>query len=630
MKYPILDTIRTQADLKALPDAQMDALAAEIREFLVEHVSENGGHLASNLGVVELTMALHRAFDLPSDRIIFDVGHQSYVHKLLTGRKESFSTLRTGDGLSGFTNRAESPCDAFGAGHSSTSLSAALGFVAADALKGEKHYTVAVIGDGAFTGGMIHEALNNCPKSSHLILILNENEMSISRNIGRYARHLAKLRASKGYLRTKGATRSVLRFLPPLYKLVRAIKQAFKNMLYHSNYFEEMGVFYLGPANGNDYRAVSRLLTEAKNANQTTVIHLKTKKGKGHPPAEAAPNAYHNIPPRGVTPPARTFSKAFGEQLCRMAEDDPSICAITAAMCDGTGLKPFRDAYRSRFFDVGIAEEHALTFAAGLAAAGMKPVFAVYSTFLQRGYDNLIHDIALQSLPVTVAIDRAGLNVRDGATHHGIFDVAMLMGIPNFALYAPITEAQLAAALSLSLDSGAPAAIRYPHADSVQQALEAAFPPPASAEPAAQLLPRADAAAHAGASCLILTYGQIAGEALRAEAELTAQGIPCGTVLLSTLKPLAPSIEAIKPYIESATHLLFLEEGIRAGGVGACLGDALARKGLLAGKTYDVLAIDDHFAQVLPAGEKYRAAGISASDAVEVLRMRCEASAVLE
>ena len=625
MSYPILDSLHAEADFRALPDAVMPELAKELRAFLIEHVQKTGGHLASNLCVVELTLALHKCLDLPNDRLIFDVGHQSYVHKILSGRKDAFDTLRTGEGLSGFTKRSESPYDAFGAGHSSTSLSAALGFAAADALKGEAHYTVCVIGDGAFTGGMIHEALNNCPKKSHLILILNENEMSISRNIGRYALHLAKLRASRGYLRTKNATKSVVERIPllgkPLFYALRAVKQAVKNLLYRSNYFEEMGIFYLGPADGSDYAQLKRLIEEAKHTGQTTVIHVRTQKGCGYAPAMDAPNTYHGIPPAGEAVLTKTFSTRFGQKLTDMARENPAICAVTAAMGEGTGLSPFCAAHPQRYYDVGIAEEHAMTFCAGLAAAGMRPVFAVYSTFFQRAYDQLLHDVALQKLPVTVVLDRAGLNLHDGATHHGIFDVSLILGIPGVSLYAPVTYAALDAALRTALSADAPCAIRYAHAQESEAIVNAFYANADGASDAALLAPRLDENARQGAPYLIVTYGRIATEALRAKELLLAQGISCGVVLLTDLRQSQPLPPELTEAVCAAKHLLFLEEGIRLGGAGMRFYDHLKQAGLLCDCTWDLLAIDNSFVETMPQGEIYRAAGISAEDAARCLAL---------
>ncbi len=592
-RYPLLFSINSPADLRAMPADRMPALCEEIRAFLIENVPKTGGHLASNLGVVELTVALHRVFDTPQDRLIFDVGHQCYVHKLLTGRREAFGDLRKPGGLSGFTRRDESEYDVFGAGHSSTSLSAALGFARADQLAGRDCFTVAVVGDGAYTGGMIHEALNNCAPDLPLIIVLNENEMSISRNIGGFARYIAGVRNSRHYRRAKNFTIRHLPRIPligkPLYRLLRAIKQAIKNRLYSSNYFEEMGLYYLGPADGNDYAATEYLLRVARNKNESVILHLSTKKGKGYVPAEEAPSQYHSVYPQkreGVG-----FSEAVGDCLTALATDDPTVTAITAAMREGTGLTPFFAAHPARAFDVGIAEAHALTFAAGLAAAGMKPYVAVYSTFLQRAYDNLLHDVALQSLPVRVLVDRAGLSSGDGPTHHGIFDVAFLSHIPGIALYAPATIASLRAVLADSLAAASPLAIRYENRTEDERILSAFYP---DGDYAAYGVRPDFTTPDEAADGVILTYGAITAEALRAAELLRARGLRIGVVLLETLAPYEATAERLLPYLASSAHILFLEEGIRDGGAGMLIGDRLFTLGVKA--PYTVLAIDGHFA----------------------------------
>ncbi len=611
-----LEQLHTVADLHGMSVADLEALASQIRPFLVEKVMQNGGHLASNLGVVELTLALHATMHFPHDRLIFDVGHQSYVHKILTGRKDAFDTLRTGNGLSGFTKRAESEYDAFGAGHSSTSVSAAIGFAKADALAGRDNVTVAVFGDGAFTGGMLHEALNNCPKNARLILILNENEMSISPNIGHYSTHLSKIRCSKGYVHTKQATKSILPKIPligkPLYRIIRAIKSRIGRMVYRGNYFEEMGLHYVGVVDGHQIDRLIAVLEDARNSHHTTVIHIKTQKGKGYAPAEEAPDIYHGISPNGVLARGAGFSETFGKILCEMAETDETVCAITAAMADGTGLVPFQKAYPNRFFDVGIAEEHAITFAGGLAGGGMKPYVALYSTFLQRGYDNMVHDIALQNLPVTVMIDRAGLNLHDGATHHGILDVSFLSAIPNLTLFAPLTYDSLRDAMYLSKEKGTPCAIRYPSGQALQGA-EETLPREDS-----RVMLRTDAVAKQAPPCMIVTYGRITAEAQKAQAMLKTQGVDCGLCVMEQLKPLAPVAEKMLPLLQNCQKVLFLEEGMRAGGVGMLLGDWMSRQNLHI--PYRILAIDDSFVESMEK-DFYHSAGIGAQD---ICRAFCE------
>ncbi len=600
--YSLLNGIHSPNDLKTLPADQLDKLAEEIRAFLVDRVLKNGGHLASNLGVVELSLAIHRVFSSPHDHIIFDVGHQAYIHKLITGRREAFDTLRQGGGLSGFPKRSESEHDCFGAGHSSTSLSAALGFAEADRLAGSDAYTVCVLGDGAYTGGMIHEALNNCRKKLRLIIVINENEMSISKNIGRFAKTLSRLRSSKGYFRTKNATTSFLQRIPligtPLFRGLRRFKIGMKAALYGSNYFENLGLYYLGPVDGNDEEAVERLLQEAKESKQSCVIHLKTKKGKGYAPAEENPDRYHGVAPAGtVVPDGNNFSEEMGEVLTAAAVKNEKICAITAAMVNGTGLVKFKNTYPSRFFDVGIAEEHAITFAAGLAANGYRPVAAIYSTFLQRAYDNIIHDVALQDLPVVFCIDRAGLNASDGATHHGLFDVAFLSQIPNIKIYTPITRAALSVALNCALRDNGPVAIRYPSGYEDPAIAEAFY---GNATPVGigvrnnYLHTPSDTP-----ECLdavIITHGRIAKEALAACDILKDKSKTVGVLLLEQLKPYDQTAKEIIPLLpKKPCKVVFLEEEIRAGGMGMMLSDALKDAPVMQNKTVRIMAVDDHF-----------------------------------
>ncbi|MBQ4065517.1 MAG: 1-deoxy-D-xylulose-5-phosphate synthase [Clostridia bacterium] len=605
--YPLLNQIDSPSDLKGLDESRLPALCGEIREFLCDTVLRKGGHLASNLGVVEMTVALHRVFDFSRDRLIFDVGHQSYTHKLLTGRREHFDTLRQRGGLSGFTKRSESEYDPFGAGHSSTSVSAALGFAEAERLKGTNAYTVAVLGDGAFTGGMVHEALNNCRKDLKLIIILNENEMSISRNTGAFADHIARLRASKGYYGTKRRTVKAIKRIPllgdPLFRGIRRVKQWAKDTLFKSNYFEDLGFYYLGPADGNDLPKVERLLREAVNAGQSTVIHLRTVKGKGYEPAEKAPGSYHSVAPEGKAS-VRNFSAEAGEILTEMASD-PRVCAVTAAMADGTGLTTFGDAVPDRFFDVGIAEEHALTFSAGLAADGFKPYFAVYSSFLQRGYDNVIHDIALQKLPVTLLVDRAGLSDGDGPTHHGIFDVAFLSQIPNVEIYTPSTLASLREAMNRSLHADHPVAIRYPNGGDRQDVAERFLHGNDTV--------RADFSRDAMPDAVIVTYGRIVTEAMAAcDMRNQEKDASCGVLLLEKLKPygeIAEAIEALLP--PSVKKVIFLEEGIANGGAGMILREKIT---LPDGCAYHHLAIDDVFDTDRVTGNIYADFGIGRED----------------
>ncbi len=617
---PILPAIHSPADVHALPEAAIPALCDEIRETLVETVTRNGGHLASNLGAVELSVAIHRVFDCPRDHIIFDVGHQSYIHKLLTGRYERFSTLRQGGGLSGFTKRDESEYDCFGAGHSSTSLSAALGFAQADRMAGLDAYTVVVVGDGAFTGGMIHEALNNITPGLQLIIILNENEMSISKNIGRFATHMARLRRKSGYFNAKAGISRFIKRIPGigngLFRAIRDTKKAFKNALYGSNYFEDMGLYYLGPADGNDYESVERLLREAKRVKESVVIHLKTRKGKGYEPAEADPGFYHGMSPAG-TQSVENFSHRLGEILIAESERDDRICAITASMSEGTGLESFRTARPERFYDVGIAEEHALTFAAGLAAGGYRPVTAIYSSFMQRAYDQVIHDIALQHLPVVMCIDRAGLNQADGATHHGMFDVAFLSSIPGITIYTPITFAGLALSVRAALSSETPTAIRYPNGGESARVMETFY----GGETPATIGVRADytSAEKESLRAVMIVHGRMVTEALAARDKLAERGIRAGVLLCEYLKPYDRLAEEVHALLPDGVPLLLAEEEIRAGGFGMMLSDALDKHPAYTPRPRRILAVEDEFVIQTKPEPIRRTAGVDAEAIVEAI-----------
>ena len=612
-EFNILDSVNCPSDVKALDEKELQKLCEEIRGFLVEKVTENGGHLASNLGVVELSVALHRVFETPKDRIIFDVGHQSYVHKMLTGRKDCFDTLRQNGGLSGFTKRSESEHDAFGAGHSSTSVSAALGFAEADKLSGSDAYTVAVLGDGAFTGGMVHEALNNSKRDLKLIVVINENEMSISKNIGRFADSLSKIRISESYFNTKLATAKFLSAIPlvgkGILKLLKNTKRAMKNALYGSNYFENMGLYYLGPVDGNDIAAVEDVLRLAKKQKDSVIVHIKTQKGKGYAPAEKDADKFHSLSPAGAKSNT-DFSKEFGKIITELGKKDESIVAITAAMCDGTGLSKFKASYPERIFDVGIAEPHAVTFAAGLAAGGKKPFVAIYSTFLQRAYDNIIHDVALQGLPVCFCIDRAGLNPADGPTHHGIFDVAFLSQIPNLEIYTPATYSALEAALKKAHDANKPCAVRYPRGGESQLVKEYFY---SGEQNGVGVLCDFEGAKP---DAVIVTYGRIAEEAINAKKSLEQKGIAVGIVLLEFLKPYDRLCgEYIAKMLEDRNSpIIFLEEGIKNGGAGMILADTLAEKFGYNREKMRVVAIDDSFGYGAKNEDIYKTLGISAED----------------
>lgn len=619
-KYEMLESLEGERSLRSLSLNEVSELNKEIREYLIENVSRTGGHLASNLGAVELSVALHRVFDTPYDHIVWDVGHQAYVHKMLTGRLSKMNTLRQAGGISGFPKRSESEHDCFGAGHSSTSLSAALGFAEADKLSGSDAYTVAVVGDGAFTGGMIHEALNNCSRDLKLIIIINENEMSISKNIGRFAQNMSRIRVKKGYFKFKRRVARVVNGIPfvgkKLFRFIKARKKSLKNALYGSNIFEDLGLYYLGPVNGNDYNTVEELLREAKGLGESVVIHIKTKKGKGYKPAEENPSFYHGMPPAGKKQEGKTYSEVFGETAVSLAESDPKVCTITAAMCEGTGLSEFRKRFPERFFDVGIAEEHAVTFAAGLSANGYTPIFAVYSTFLQRGYDQLIHDAALQSLPVVFGIDRAGLNACDGATHNGVFDVAFMSEIPGLYIYTPATLEGLRLSLTEAVNKRQLAAVRYPsgreegiikerfYGDTMPDSIAIRTTLPKDRREEFQVL--------------IVTHGRIAKEALEAEDKLKVKGITACTVLCEFIKPYDKLADLVEKYLPSSPcAVVFVEEEIRSGGFGMMLSYELRERKRFRNKHFDIVALNSGF-EIRGTGKTmYESARVSADFIVD-------------
>lgn len=469
----LLETIEQANDIKKIRKEDLNDLAQEIRDFLIKTISVTGGHLGANLGAVELTMALHLALNLPQDKIIWDVGHQSYTHKILTGRKDEFQTLRQFHGLSGFPKRKESPCDVFDTGHSSTSLSAGLGLVKARDITGGSETIVSVIGDGSMTGGMAYEALNNASKlETNFIIILNDNNMSISENVGGMSKYLNSIRTASGYLDLKKGIYNALQGTKrgdSTISRIRRAKSSFKQLVIPGMMFEDMGITYLGPVDGHDINAMVTTILAARRVEGAVMIHVMTQKGKGYRPAERHPARFHGTEPfdieTGIPSHPRTvanYTDIFSTVMCKLGQRDEKIVAITAAMPDGTGLKRFHNMYPDRFFDVGIAEQHAVTFAAGLAAGGMKPIVAVYSSFLQRAYDQILHDVCLQNLPVVFAIDRAGLVGSDGETHQGVFDFSYLSGIPNMHICAPKNKWELSDMLKFAVALGAPAAVRYP------------------------------------------------------------------------------------------------------------------------------------------------------------------------
>lgn len=618
MEYSLLDGINSPSDLKKLNKDQISVLASEIRQFLIESVEERGGHLASNLGVVELTLAIHSVFDSPRDHIIFDVGHQCYVHKILTGRRERFHELRKPGGLSGFTLMRESEHDAFGAGHSSTSISAAIGYAEAETLSGRKAHTVCVTGDGAFTGGMIHEALNNCKSELPLVIVLNENGMSISANKGAFASYLSRVRASESYRKLKDGTKNIIDAIPligkPLHKLFSFAKKTLTRIVYKPNYFEDLGLYYIGPVDGHDYSKICKALKIAKQTGKACVVHVKTVKGKGYTPAESSPEGYHSVARKS---PEHSFHSKFAEHLITLAEQDDRITAVTAAMGVGTGLNLFGERYPDRYFDVGIAEPHALTFSAGLAAGGYKPYVAIYSTFLQRGYDNLLHDIALQNLPVKLMIDRAGLANGDGATHHGIFDVSFISHIPGMTLLAPASYQSLCEMTKFSSEYNSPIAIRYPNSAEYSE-IASRFRIHA-AHPLSRVL--TDFGAEEKPEYIFITYGGLISRVCEAADMLRDEGMRVGVIVVETLKPYSDVAKEILALASSAKRILYAEEGIRNGGAAEITRDELISLGLdISSVEYKISAINDNFASPTTKCDLYSFVGLSAEELVKAMK----------
>ena len=573
MEHKILSGIKSPSDVKGLTNKELPVLAQEVRDTIVSTVSENGGHLASNLGAVELTIALHKVFNSPDDKIIWDVGHQVYTHKLLTGRYEQFSTLRREDGMSGFSRPNESEHDIVYSGHSSVSISTALGIAAANKVSGKKNYAVAVIGDGALTGGLVYEAINNAGRmgDARLIIVLNDNGMSISKNVGHLAKRLAVMRSRSGYFRLKDFTERAISRIPlignALANKLFKIKTEVKNMMYQSNFFEDMGVKYMGPIDGHNIQQLCDALEGAKLVKSPVLVHVNTVKGKGYEPAEKNPSDFHGVPPfdanEGVIPHSNeNFSEKFGEFLYNQAAKDKRICAITAAMTLGTGLQRFSEEYPDRFYDVGIAEEHAVPFALGMAKGGMLPVFVVYSTFLQRCYDQLLHDCALQNSKMIIAVDRAGIVGDDGETHNGIYDTAFFNGIPNITVYSPSYYCDLNNSFVNALyHKDGPCVIRYPRGKEFYK-------------PAYYTCNGEDYQVFGDddAEIAIVTYGRIFGECYKAYERLKAQNKKVKIIKLNVIVPIPE--ESLK-HIEKVKKLFFFEEGVVSGGVGESFASAM-------------------------------------------------------
>ena len=564
----LLEKIQKENDIKQLKPEELEKLAEEIRQFLVEKISVTGGHLASNLGVVELTMALHLAFELPQDKMIWDVGHQSYTHKILTGRRAGFDDLRKYGGMSGFPKRKESECDAFDTGHSSTSISAGLGYVAARDIKGEEHSVISIIGDGAMTGGMAYEALNNasCLKSN-FIIVLNDNNMSISENVGGMSRYLNGLRTAEAYTGLKKGVEDTLMKIPVqgekiLYQMKKT-KSGLKQLFVPGMFFEDMGITYLGPVDGHDIRKLYKTFQEAKRVDHAVLVHVLTKKGKGYVPAEENPSRFHGIVPFDIeTGEAKeksskdSYTDIFSKVFCDIAKQNDAVVGITAAMADGTGLARFARMFPDRFFDVGIAEEHALTFAAGLAAGGLKPVVAVYSSFLQRAFDQTIHDVCLQNLPVMIAVDRAGLVGSDGETHQGLFDLSFLNMIPNMTILSPKNRWEMADMVRFCADFQYPVALRYPRGAAYEGL--SAFRTPIVYGKSEILYEEEDIA--------VIFVGHMAELAVQVRDRLKEIGYHCSLINARFVKPLdTEMLEAL-----TKDHRLFvtIEENVLSGGFG--------------------------------------------------------------
>ena len=585
-RFPLLERIDGPADLRRLPRADLPTLAAQLREFLLDSVSRTGGHLSSNLGTVELTIALHYVFDTPHDRLVWDVGHQTYPHKILTGRRERMHTLRQLGGVAGFPRRDESEYDTFGTAHSSTSISAALGMALAAKLKGENRRAVAVIGDGAMTAGMAFEALNNAGidhagVKADLLVILNDNDMSISPPVGALNNHLARLMSGQFYAAAREGVKGVLRAAPPLLELARRLEEHAKGMVVPGTIFEEFGFNYVGPIDGHDLDALIPTLENLRAKSGAQFLHVVTKKGYGYKLAEADPVKYHGPTPfdpakglvKPTVAPKPTFTQVFGQWLCDMAEADPRLVGITPAMREGSGMVEFQQRFPRRYHDVGIAEQHAVTFAAGLACEGLRPVVAIYSTFLQRGYDQMIHDVALQDLPVVFALDRAGIVGADGPTHAGAYDIAYTRCIPNMAVLVPADERECRQALTTAFRQDHPATVRYPRGAGAGVAVEPALTawPWGKGELRRATSVRADA--RGGQRIAILAFGTLLYPALEA-----AQALDATVANMRFVKPLDESL--VLELARSHDALVTVEEGCVMGGAGSAVGECLAAHGV--------------------------------------------------
>ncbi|CBK79091.1 1-deoxy-D-xylulose-5-phosphate synthase [Coprococcus catus GD/7] len=572
-----LDRINEANDIKKIEPEAYDALASEIRSFIIESVSEHGGHLASNLGVVELTMALHLCMNFPNDKLIWDVGHQAYTHKLLTGRKEDFSGLRTFGGMSGFPKHKESPCDAFDTGHSSTSISAALGYARARDLKGEDRTVVAVIGDGSLTGGMAYEALNNVSHlKSNMIIVLNDNKMSISENVGGLSKHLTALRTRESYMDFKMDVEKKLKQIPhvgdSVARSVKKSKDSIRQLFVKGGFFEDFGIKYIGPIDGHDIKEMVRVLNALKRLNEPVVMHVVTQKGRGYVPAEKNPSAFHGVGSfdiatgESLAGKSLTYTSVFSKTICRLGKAHPNVVTICAAMPDGTGLTAFKKYFPDRFFDVGIAEQHAVTFAAGLAAGGMHPFVAVYSSFLQRAYDQIIHDVCIQNLPVVFCVDRAGLVGADGETHQGIFDLSYLSMIPNMTVCAPKNKYELYDMLYFAYQYHGPIAIRYPRG-SAYEGFKNMRPPIEYGK--SELM-------FEGEKIALVAVGSMVQTAVEVREKLLDKGINATVVNARFVCPL--DTECLDRLSRDHHWIVTMEENVLKGGFGEACGDYLLAK----------------------------------------------------
>ena len=619
-----LEKINSPQDLKKLTISDLEVLAKEIRKMIVEVVSKTGGHLASNLGVIELSIALHYVFNTPEDRIVWDVGHQSYAHKLLTGRRESFHTLRQHGGLGGFTRISESPHDAFTTGHSSTSISAGLGMACAKRLKKDTGKVIAVIGDGSMTSGIAYEGLNQAGHiHKDLIVILNDNDMSIAKNVGALSSFLSRT-FSKKYLQDfKKEFGEFLKSLPKIgddvYQVAKRTEDSFKTFVTPGMLFEAFNFDYFGPINGHRLKHLIDILNNIKNNNEPVLLHVITKKGKGYPPAEENPVYYHGVScfevetgnclPTGSNIPS--YTKVFGDTMVRLAAEDPRIVAVTAAMPEGTGLLKFAETYPDRFFDVGIAEQHGVTFAAGMATEGMKPVVAIYSTFLQRAYDQVIHDVCIESLPVVFALDRGGLVGEDGPTHHGVFDFSFLRSLPNMAIMAPKDENELRRMLVTALSHPGPIAIRYPRGAAIGVKLDEDIRPLPMGK--GEILTEGD-------DLLILAIGNTVHEAIQANQVLTQDGIASTVVNCRFVKPL--DADLITSLAGRIPHIITIEENVRQGGFGSAVLECL-NDGGINGFSLKRIGIPDKFIEHGPQKLLRSKWGIDAAAIVETAKKLC-------